>query len=638
MSEHRESEPVLSEQYRALYARSLEDPNAFWASEAGALKWFRRWDKVVDWRPPHAHWFVGGTLNASDLCVDRHVEAGLGDKAAIHWQGEDGEERTLTYADLQREVNRGAAMLKRLGIGKGDVVAIYMPLIPELMVLMLACARIGAPHTVVFSGFSAQALADRMIELDAKVLITADGGYRRGKVIPLKSMADEAVAMASSVRHQVVVRRTGTDAEMTAGRDVWLHEALADDTGETVEPESVEATDPIFVLFTSGTTGKPKGIVHNTGGYLVYVNSTFRWVFNTDADSIFWCTADMGWVTGHSYGLYGPMMSGVTQVVYEGAPDYPGPDRWWQIVERYGVTHFYTSPTAIRSFMALGREAMGSHDISSLRLLGSVGEPINPEAWHWYHENVGGDRCPIVDTWWQTETGGIMISNTPGIGPAAQKPSAAGPPIPGVDVHIVDQDGNEVESGERGLLTIKPPWPGMLAGIHGDDERYQKTYWERFPGFFYSGDYARRDEDGYIWLLGRADEVIKVAGHRLGSMELESVAVAHPAIAEAAVVPRPHDVKGDVVVLFALLGDGFEASDELTAELKAYFREAMGPIAVPEAVFFVHALPKTRSGKIMRRVLRAVASDRPVGDLTTLEDEASVAEVKAAYDELRKTV
>jgi len=582
-------------------------------------------------------WFVGGRLNASYQCLDRHMNTETKNKVAIYWEGEPGDTRTLSYADLYREVNRCAAVLTNLGVKKGDVVALYLPMIPELPIFMLACARIGAPHTVVFSGFSASALADRMNELGVKLLVTADGGYRRGKVVPLKNVADEAISLVTSLEHQVVVKRTGIEVEMTDGRDVWLHEAMPVGV-VSVDPEPVEATHPLYILFTSGTTGKPKGIVHGTGGYLVYSESSFRWVFNTDDNSVYWCTADIGWVTGHTYNVYAPLMAGVTQVMYEGAPDYPDLERWWQIVERYGVTHLYTSPTAVRMFMAHGEEPVRRHDLSSLELLGSVGEPINPEAWRWYYETIGGSRCPIVDTWWQTETGAIMLSGTPGIEAAPLKPGSAGLPLPGADLAVVNAEGEEVPAGERGLLVIRRPWPGMLAGIHDDPERYTSTYWARFPGLYYAGDYARRDDDGYFWLLGRADEVLKVAGHRLGSLELESAAVTHPAVAEAAAVARPDDIKGEVVVLFAVLVDAYDPSDDLVSDVKSHMRETMGPIGVPEDIFFVRSLPKTRSGKIMRRVIAAVASDREVGDLTTLEDEGTVDEAKRAYRALREAV
>jgi acetyl-CoA synthetase len=623
--------------YYDVYQRSLDDPEGFWAEEAGKLDWFKAWDTVLEWEPPFARWFVGGRLNASYLCVDRHVRTWRKSKVAIYWEGEPGDSRVLSYSTLYREVNRFASALKGLGIGKGDAVALYLPMLPELPIFMLACARIGAVHTVVFSGFSAQSLADRMNDVNAKLLVTADGGYRRGKVVRLKEIADGAMELAPGVEKAIVVRRTATGVEMREGRDIWLEDALAE-AGGKVEPEPVEATHPLYVLYTSGTTGKPKGIVHNTGGYLVFNYATYRWAFAIRDDSVYWCTADVGWVTGHSAIVYAPLMHGASMVMYEGAPDYPELDRWWDVIEKYGVTVLYTSPTAIRMFMGHSTEWLERHDLSSLEMLGTVGEPINPEAWRWYYENVGAERCPIVDTWWQTETGGFMISASPGIQPVPLKPGSAGLPLPGVEPVVVDEEGNEVPRGEKGMLAIKRPWPGMLAGIHKEPDRYRKTYWSRFPGMYYAGDYAIRDEEGYFWLLGRADEVLKVAGHRLGSLELENAAVSHPAVSEAAAVAREHAVKGQAVVLFAVLGEEFRASDGLSSEVRAHMRETMGPIAVPEEVFFVARLPKTRSGKIMRRVLAAVASERSIGDVTTLEDEASVDEVKRAYEELKGTI
>jgi len=621
--------------YEDLYRRSLADPEGFWAEEARQLEWFRPWDRVLEWKAPFARWFVGGRLNASYLCVDRHARSWRKSKVAIYWEGEPGDSRALSYSMLYREVNRFASALRQLGIGKGDTVALYMPMVPELPVFMLACARIGAVHTVVFSGFSAQALADRLNDVGAKLLVTADGGFRRGRVLPLKGIADEAMAMAPGVQKAIVVRRAGGETPMREGRDFWLDDLL-ERAERRVEPEPLEATHPLYILYTSGTTGKPKGIVHNTGGYLVFNYSTYRWVFNIRDDSVYWCTADVGWVTGHSSIVYAPLMHGASLVMYEGAPDFPQLDRWWDIIEKYGVNVIYTSPTAIRMFMGHGEEWLRRHDLSSLELLGTVGEPINPEAWRWYYENVGGGRCPIVDTWWQTETGGFMISPSPGIQPVPLKPGSAGLPLPGVDPVVVDEQGHEVAPGQKGILAIRGPWPGMLAGIHRNPDRYREAYWSRFPGLFYTGDYAMRDEDGYFWLLGRADEVLKVAGHRLGSLELENAAVSHPAVAEAAAVARSDPVKGEAIVLFAMLREGHEPSEALKAELREHLRDTMGPIATPEEVFFVERLPKTRSGKIMRRVLRAVASGQEIGDVSTLEDEASVDEAKRAYDELRR--
>jgi len=620
--------------YLALYRRSLTDPEGFWAEEARHLEWFRPWDRVLEWDPPFARWFVGGQLNASYLCIDRHLRGWRRNKVAIYWEGEPGDTRALTYADLYREVNRFAALLRRLGVGKGDKVALYLPMIPELPLFMLACNRIGAVYTVVFSGFSAQALADRANDVGARVVITADGGFRRGHVIPLKQVVDQALELTTSVEKVVVVRRAGLDVPLKAGRDHWLHELL--EPSATVRPEPVEATHPLYILYTSGTTGKPKGVAHSTGGYLVFVYSTFRWVFDIREESVYWCTADIGWVTGHSYVVYAPLMHGTTILLYEGAPDYPALDRWWGMVERYGVTVLYTSPTAIRMFMGHGEEWPRRHDLSSLELLGSVGEPINPEAWEWFYRHIGGERCPIVDTWWQTETGGIMISPAPGIQPLPLKPGSVGLPLPGVEAAVLDERGEEAPPGEKGLLVLKRPWPGMLMTIYGDPRRYEEAYWQRFPGLYTTGDYAIRDEEGYFWILGRADEVLKVAGHRLGSLELENAAVSHPAIAEAAAVGRADPVKGEVVILFATLKEGFQPSPSLQEELRHHMRQVMGPIATPEEVFFVSSLPKTRSGKIMRRLLRAVASGVEIGDVTTLEDEASVEEVRRAYEELKR--
>jgi acetyl-CoA synthetase len=623
--------------YMEIYERSLRDPEGFWAQEARRLEWFRTWDKVLDWSPPFARWFVGGELNACYLCVDRHVKTWRKSKVAIYWEAEDGETRVLSYSTLYREVNRFASILRKLGVGKGDTVALYLPMIPELPIFMLACARIGAIHTVVFSGFSAQALADRINDTEAKVVVTADGGFRRGKVVPLKATVDDAVQRTPSVRKVVVVSRIGIAVEMAAGRDAWLHDLLKD-ADARVAPEPVEATHPLYVLYTSGTTGKPKGIVHATGGYMVFNYSVYQWVFDIKEESVYWCTADVGWVTGHSAIVYAPLAHGAAVVMYEGAPDYPGLDRWWQIIETYGVTAFYTSPTAIRMFMQHGEQWPAKHDLSSLEVLGSVGEPINPEAWLWYYRNIGGERCPIVDTWWQTETGGFMISAAPGIELLPLKAGAAGLPLPGIDAAVVDERGEPLAPGEKGMLVINQPWPGMLLTIHKDPQRYQEQYWSRFPGRFHTGDYAVKDDEGYFWILGRADEVLKVAGHRLGTLELENAAVAHPAVAEAAAVGVPDPIKGEEIVIFAVLMDGYEPSSALEADVAAWIREAIGPIATPKAVFLVKALPKTRSGKIMRRVLRSVASEQPIGDVTTLEDEASVEEVKRAYEALKREV
>jgi acetyl-CoA synthetase len=623
--------------YLETYDRSIRDPEGFWEEEARKLDWLRTWDKVLDWSPPFAKWFVGGMLNACYLCVDRHVRTWRKSKVAIYWEGENGDTRVLSYSTLYREVNRFASILRNLGVGKGDKVALYLPMIPELPIFMLACARIGAIHTVIFSGFSAQALADRINDTGAKVVVTADAGFRRGNRVPLKVMVDEALTLAPSVEKAIIVNRTGSAVEMIEGRDVWLDDLLKD-AEASVSPEPVEATHPLYILYTSGTTGKPKGIVHSTGGYMVFNYSAYQWVFDIREESVYWCTADVGWVTGHSSIVYAPLAHGAAIVIYEGAPDYPTLDRWWQIIETYRVTTFYTSPTAIRMFMQHAAEWAAKHDLTSLELLGSVGEPINPEAWRWFYRHIGGERCPIVDTWWQTETGGFMISAAPGLELLPLKPGSAGLPLPGIDAAVVDERAQPVAPGNKGLLVIRQPWPDMLLTIHGDPDRYANEYWGRFPGMYYTGDYAITDDDGYFRILGRADEVLKVAGHRLGSLELESAAVAHPAVAEAAAVGVPDPVKGEDIVVFAVVVDGYEPSPTLKADLSEHIRTTVGSIAKPRSIYFVKMLPKTRSGKIMRRVLRSVASDAAIGDITTLEDEASVEEVKRAYEMLKSAV
>jgi len=618
-----------------VYKKSLDDIEEFWEQEARKLEWFKTWDRVLEWDLPFAKWFPGGMLNASYICVDRHLKTWRRNKVAIYWEGEKGEERTLSYSQLYREVNRLASALRKLGVRDGDCVAIYLPMIPELPIAMLATARIGAIHTVVFSGFSSIALADRINDTEAKVVITADGGFRRGKIIQLKEIVDEAVVNTPSIEKVIVVKRTGQEIEMKEGRDLWYHE-IAKHAETKVPPLPIESTHPLYILYTSGTTGKPKGIVHSTGGYLVYINSIYEWVFDIQEESVYWCTADVGWVTGHSSIVYAPLMHGASIVVYEGAPDYPEPDRWWRIIEDYKVTIFYTSPTAIRMFMRLGEKWVKKHDLSSLTILGSVGEPINPEAWMWYFKNIGGERCPVVDTWWQTETGGVMVSPAPGIGLVPLKPGSATFPLPGIDADVVDDKGRVVPPGVRGYIIIKKPWPGMLTTLYKDPERYKQTYWSRFPNVYYAGDYCMKDKDGYFWLLGRADEVLKVAGHRLGTTELESAIVSHPAVAEAAVTSKPHEIKGEAIVVFAILKQGYDPSEELKKDLRDQLRKTVGPIATPEQIHFVSKLPKTRSGKIMRRVLRALVSDLPIGDVTTLEDEASIEEAKQAYKELKK--
>jgi acetyl-CoA synthetase len=623
--------------YDEMYRRSLDDPERFWAEEARRLDWYKTWDRVLEWDPPYGRWFVGGKLNACYQCVDRHVKTWRKSKVAIYWEGELGETRVLSYSTLFREVNRFASVLENLGVKKGDRVALYLPMIPELPIFMLACARIGAVHTVIFSGFSAKAIADRLNDTKAKLLVTADGAYRRGKILELKEIADEAADLSPSVEKVIVVKRTGQPVPMTEKRDLELG-SLLDQADMFVKPEPMESTHPLYILYTSGTTGKPKGVIHSTGGYLVYNHSAYQWVFNLKEESVYWCTADVGWVTGHSSIVYAPLSHGAAIVLYEGAPDYPAVDRWWDIIEKYGVTIFYTSPTAVRMFMRYGEEWPAKHDLSSLELLGSVGEPINPEAWHWFYRHIGGERCPIVDTWWQTETGGIMISPSPGIEPVPLKPGSATFPLPGIDAAVVSAEGEELPPGRRGYLVIRRPWPGMLPGIYGDPERYKESYWSRFPGVYYTGDFAIRDEDGYFWILGRADEVLKVAGHRLGTAELEDAAVSHPAVAEAAAAAKPDPVKGEAIVLFVTLKEGIAPSDTIKKELVAQLRKSIGPVATPEEIHFTRSLPKTRSGKIMRRILKAIAMGEDVGDVTTLEDEASIDEVKKAHEALKQAI
>ncbi len=619
---------------RKPYQEASRDRLKFWAERAKELEWFKPWKKVLEWNPPHAKWFVGGKLNASVNCLDRHLKNGRRNKVALIWEGEPGDRRTLSYWDLHREVCRFANVLRDLGVKKGDRVAIYMPMIPEVVVAMLACARIGAAHSVVFGGFSADSLKDRMNDAEATVLVTADKGYRRGQIVPLKRNADEALKETPSIRQVIVVARDGKGAEgdgiaMQAGRDHWYHELISRASPEA-KPAVMDAEDLLFILYTSGTTGKPKGIVHTTGGYLTQVMATTKWVFDLKDDDVFWCTADVGWVTGHSYIVYGPLSLGATVVMYEGAPDWPDKDRFWEIVERYGVTVFYTAPTAIRAFMKWGPEYPARHDLSSLRLLGTVGEPINPEAWIWYHRHIGGKRCPIVDTWWQTETGGIMITPLPGV--TGTKPGSATLPFPGIDAALLDGDGKEIKEG-GGLLAITSPWPGMLRTIYKDDQRYRDTYWSRWPGKYFTGDGAKRDRDGYFWILGRVDDVLNVAGHRIGTMEVESALVSHPAVAEAAVVGKPHELKGQALVAFVILRAEASPSPGLADELKQHVVAKIGAIARPDDIIFTADLPKTRSGKIMRRLLRDIAAGRALGDVTTLADPAVVQALKEQYEE-----
>ncbi len=617
-----------------IYERAARDPEGFWAAEAATLDWITPWSRVLEWNPPHARWFTGGRLNVAANCLDRHLTGPRRNKAAIVWEGEPGDRRVLTYWDLAREVGRCANALRKLGVKKGDRVAIYLPLIPEAAIAMLACARIGAVHSVVFGGFSAESLRDRINDAACVALITADGGYRRGQIVPLKRFADEAVAECPSIRHVIVVRRrAGSEgdeafATMTEGRDHWWHRLLENAPAQC-PAEPMDAEDLLFILYTSGTTGKPKGIVHTTGGYLTQAMATTKYVFDLREEDVFWCTADIGWVTGHSYVVYGPLANGATVLMYEGAPDWPERDRFWALVERYGVTVFYTAPTAIRAFMKWGTSHPAAHDLSTLRLLGSVGEPINPEAWIWYHEQIGGGRCPVVDTWWQTETGGIMITPLPGV--TTTKPGSATVPFPGVSAELVDAAGRPVEVG-GGFLTLTAPWPGMLRTIYGDDERYRETYWSRFPGRYFAGDGAKLDEDGYWWILGRVDDVLNVAGHRIGTMEVESALVDHPSVAEAAVVGKTHELKGQALAAFVTLKEGSAPSSGLKDDLKEHVARKIGAIARPDDIIFSADLPKTRSGKIMRRLLKDVAEGRALGDTTTLADPSVVNRLREMYE------
>jgi acetyl-CoA synthetase len=636
--------------YKALHAASVAHFEEHWAKVAGELEWSRGWDQVVS-KGAHPHvyrWFPGGTLNISQLALDRHVRSWRGNKLALIWEGEPTDEegapkevRKVTYSELLTDVNRMAYALRNVyGLKKGDKIAVYLPLVPEAIVTLLAAARLGLTFTVVFSGFSAESLSSRMNDLGARLLITADGFYRRGRRVMLKEIADAALAHSPSVEHVIVVKRMGAECPMKPGRDADLREVLRGlPAGASVDPEQVESEHPLYVLYTSGTTGKPKGIIHDTGGYAVLLHATMKWVFDIRDQDVYWCPADIGWVTGHSYIAFGPLIEGATVVLYEGALDTPQPDRWWSIIERYGVSVFYTTPTATRSQIRYGDENVSRHDLSSLRLIQSVGEAINPSAWRWLFKQVGGSRCPVGSTWWMTETGGIIISLLPGLAMVPMKAGSNGFPIPGVDADVVDEKGVSVPPGAKGLLVLKNPWPGMPgppSGMHGDPERYEKQYYQRFPGrdLFFCGDYAVKDMDGYVWVAGRADEVLKVAGHRLGTFEIESSIVSHHAASEAAVVGVPDDIKGEVPIAFVVLKQGFGPTEELRGEVKRWVRDGFSPIAEPSKVFFVMKLPKTRSGKIMRRLLRAVAEGKPLGDVATLEDETSVDEARRAYDSM----
>ena len=618
----------------ALYAEAARDPDAFWARFAGELEWSRPWTRVLDWQPPHAKWFVGGQINVSANCLDRHVRGPRRNKAALIWEGEPGDRRTLTYFDLYRQVSAFANVLKSLGVKKGDRVALYLPLIPELAIAMLACARIGAVHSVIFGGFSSESLRDRINDARCRLLVTADGGFRRGQIVALKHVADEALAGTPSIEHVIVVKRGHAEmpVHIQEGRDRWYHR-LMQDASFTCDPEPMDAEDMLYILYTSGTTGKPKGIVHTTGGYLVGAYTTTKLVFDLREEDVYWCTADIGWVTGHSYVVYGPLANGATVLMYEGAPDWPQKDRFWSLIEQHGVTVFYTAPTAIRTFMRWGAEWPQKRDLTSLRLLGTVGEPINPEAWMWYYTFIGGERCPVVDTWWQTETGAIMITTLPGV--SVMKPGSAGKPFPGIAAEIRNERGDTIDVG-GGLLALTRPWPSMLRGIYGDPGRYVTQYWNKWgSGVYVTGDGAKRDTDGYFWLLGRVDDVLNVAGHRIGTMEVESALVDHPAVAEAAVVGRAHEIKGQAIAAFVTLKEGAHSraqSTDLVAELKEHVATKIGAIARPDDILFTADLPKTRSGKIMRRLLRDIAEGKALGDMTTLADPAVIATLKTKYE------
>jgi acetyl-CoA synthetase len=616
----------------SVYERAEADPDGFWAEQARLIDWYKPWDRVLEWDAPQAKWFAGAEVNASYNCVDRHVKTWRHNKAAIVFEGEPGDSRVLTYRDLYREVNRCAAALKRLGVNKGDRVAIYLGMIPELVISMLACARIGAPHTVIFAGFSADSIADRVNDSGATFAITSDGGWRRGNRLPLKETMDKALEDSPAVKKMLVVNRTDDPSQvpMKEGRDVWWHDALTESGAEIVEPERLDSEHPLYILYTSGTTGKPKGMLHTTGGYLVGTASTHKYIFDVKDEDVFWCTADIGWVTGHSYIVYGPLANGSTCVVYEGSPDYPDKDRFWHIVEKYGVSILYTAPTAIRTFMRWGKEYPAKHDLSTLRVLGTVGEPINPEAWVWYRDVIGADRCPVVDTWWMTETGQILITPLPGI--TVLKPGSATFPFPGVKADVLDDTGKSVPLGKGGFLVLQRPWPAMARTIWGDPERFKEQYWSRFPGSYFAGDGAKRDEEGYYWLLGRVDDVLNVAGHRIGTMEVESALVSHPAVAEAAVIGITHEIKGQGIAAFCTLRSGHEGNQAMVNSLRDHVGDKIGAIAKPDKVFFTAELPKTRSAKIMRRLLRDIAEGRVLGDTTTLADPTVLASIKTQYE------
>jgi len=616
--------------------KAKKDFISFWDSQAKNLSWFSTWEKTLDWNSPFGRWFVGGTINASYNALDIHQKS-RAEKPAILWEGENGDSRVLTYKDLFIQVNKFSNVLLSLGLKKGDRATIYLPMVPELPITMLACARIGVTHTVVFSGFSSTALKDRIDDSKSKIVITADGGYRRGKIIKLKEVVDEAIKDLDCVKNVIVFERTKIPITMNSTDKLWND--LMKDSPNDCEPERLESSHPLFILYTSGTTGKPKGVLHGTGGYLTHLHSTFKWAFDIKDSDVFFCTADIGWVTGHSYVVYAPLLHGATQVMYEGAPDYPDVSRMWDIIQKYKVSIFYTTPTALRMFMKFGDDIPNSFDLSTIRLLGTVGEPINPEVWKWYFKTIGKEKCPIIDTWWQTETGGMILSPLPGLETIPLKPGSATLPIPGTDVAVVDEDGKEVEANTKGYLVIRKPWPGMLQTLWGDDEKYKTVYWSKFENAYYPGDYAIKDKDGYFWILGRADDVLKIAGHRIGTAELESSIVSYHDVAEAAVCGIPHEIKGEAIIAFVVLKEGTQKNDEeLRKEIIKVVREGVGAIATPEQIYFVSKLPKTRSGKIMRRLLKSIAKNEKIGDVSTLEDGAAVDEVQSAFEELKKSL
>ncbi len=631
---HQEIISLDGNKIKELKRISQIDPKQFWSNCAKNLAWFKEWEQVLDWNPPFARWFLGGKLNAAYNCLDRHLTSEKKNQAAIIWEGEDGKSVTITYNQLFYRVNQLANALKRLGIKKGDRITIYLPMIPELVISMLACARIGAIHSVIFSGFSSQSIIDRVNDAESRIIITADGGYRRGKIIPLKKIVDEAVKQTPTVEKVIVVKRTHEDIDIDE-KDMWF-EDLVNKESNYCESEWMESNDPLFILYTSGTTGKPKGVVHGSGGYLTHLFNSAKWVFNFVPTDVFFCTADIGWVTGHSYIVYGPLMHGVTEIIYEGAPDYPDQGQYWNIIEKHGVTILYTTPTALRSYMRYGNDIPNSYDLSSLRLLGTVGEPINPEVWMWYFNTIGKSNCPIIDTWWQTETGGIMISMCTGIEIIQMKPGSGTFSLPGIELEIVDDHGKKVEANKKGYLTVKEPWPGMLLSLWNNNERYEKTYWEKTHNSYFAGDFAYVDNDGYYWILGRADDILKVAGHRLGTIELESAFISHPSIAEAAVTSKKDEIKGETIIAFLVLRKGAELSSHLDIEVNEHIKNTIGPIASAEKIYFVNKLPKTRSGKIMRRLLKSIVNNETIGDITTLEDEASIEEITHELQEINK--